>query len=481
MLFNVGGVIVPLVAALVAVPILIANLGLARFGVLALMHAAIGYIGILDMGLGSALIYKLSPMVADKSNQSLANLWMRSSLVAVLILGSIAMIAVFIASSYVSEFMTGSHMDVIEETRWSVRFLALSIPGVLVTAVLSGILSAHQRFDEINKVRIPIGVLSYLGPALASIWVPNLYSAALILLTVRLAAATAHFYQCRRIVPDLWSGFPTVSVTALKPLIQFGSWLAVSNVVGPIMVYLDRFYIGAVLSVDHVSWYVTPYEVATKIQLVPAAVLPVIFPVLVANWSRSEAAAGRTGLAVAGLMAVVCAVPSVVLTVFAPQLLGAWLGPEFLGESVVVLHFLTAGVLINCVAQVFLVQIQAIGRTDVIAKFHVGELVGYLIALSFLTQWFGIVGVALAWTLRVFLDGWLLCWRACVDLPYVQKIEYWKIYLGSVVLALVLGSLAYVDSLAIRSLVLLVPLPFMWIFRTNLLRLSATYFSGKLR
>ena len=36
------------------------------------------------------------------------------------------------------------------------------------------------------------------------------------------------------------------------------------------MVYLDRFVIGAVISVTAVAYYATPYEIVTKIGIIPA-------------------------------------------------------------------------------------------------------------------------------------------------------------------------------------------------------------------
>ena len=45
--------------------------------------------------------------------------------------------------------------------------------------------------------------------------------------------------------------------------------MTVSNVVGPIMVYLDRFLIGALLPMAAVTQYVTPYEVVTKLTVIP--------------------------------------------------------------------------------------------------------------------------------------------------------------------------------------------------------------------
>ena len=52
---NVVGQVVPMLAAVIAIPILIDHLGASRFGVLTLAWAAIGYFNLFDLGLGRAL------------------------------------------------------------------------------------------------------------------------------------------------------------------------------------------------------------------------------------------------------------------------------------------------------------------------------------------------------------------------------------------------------------------------------------------
>jgi O-antigen/teichoic acid export membrane protein len=44
------------------------------------------------------------------------------------------------------------------------------------------------------------------------------------------------------------------------------------------MVYADRFLIGSILPLAAVAYYATPYEVATKLLIVPSALVGVMFP-----------------------------------------------------------------------------------------------------------------------------------------------------------------------------------------------------------
>ena len=70
---NVAGQAVPLVAALVAIPWLIRGLGADRFGVLTLAWAAIGYFGLVDLGLGRALTHAVATRLgSDREDELVA-------------------------------------------------------------------------------------------------------------------------------------------------------------------------------------------------------------------------------------------------------------------------------------------------------------------------------------------------------------------------------------------------------------------------
>jgi O-antigen/teichoic acid export membrane protein len=101
--------------------------------------------------------------------------------------------------------------------------------------------------------------------------------------------------------------------------------------------------------------------------------------------------------------------PITVLTViFAYQGLKMWLGEAFAQHSASVLQWLAVGVLINCMSVVAAAVVQGYGRPDIAAKFHMLEMPLYVIVLWPMLHWYGIVGAAIAWTMRVTLDFVLL-------------------------------------------------------------------------
>ena len=69
-------------------------------------------------------------------------------------------------------------------------------------------------------------------------------------------------------------------------------------------------------------------------------------------------------------------------------------------------------VFFNALAQIPFAQIQAYGKSRVTAVIHLIELIPYLIILFYLVKNYGLVGAAIAWSIRVISDYIILAWCA---------------------------------------------------------------------
>src|SRR5262249_42283509 len=159
-----------------------------------------------------------------------------------------------------------------------------------------------------------------------------------------------------------------LSNTLVSPLLRYGSWLTVTNVISPLMATLDRFLIGVILPMASVAYYVTPFEIVTKLWVIPTAVLGVLFPAFATTFTANRA---RTGGPIdRALGAVLLAVfpATLVLTCFAHEGLQLWINAEFSRAGAAILQWLAVGVLINCAGQVFYTTLQGVGRPDLTAR-----------------------------------------------------------------------------------------------------------------
>lgn len=447
--WNLIGQLAPLVAAFFAMPVLVSVLGIHRFGVLTLAWVVIGYFSLFDFGIGRALTKAVADRLGGGQMAEISALiW--SALAIMMLLGVCGAAVVGALSPWLVRRVLEIPFALHAETLNTFLLLAASLPIVITTAGLRGVLEAYQRFDLINLIRIPMGLFTFLGPLLVLPFSNNLALVVAVLIIGRLLAWVVHLAFCFHVVPELRRRV-VVRRDLLGPLFRFGGWLTISNVVGPVIVYLDRFLIGAVLSVAAVGYYTAPYEIVTKFLLIPAALTAVLFPAfaagLVANPERTR------GLFVRGVKVIFLLLfpLALVFVTFAHEGLQLWLGPEFALNGGRVLQWLAAGLFVNSLAQVALTMAQAAGRPDLAAKLHLVELPLYLIVLWLLTTRMGIEGAAVAWTLRAGVDMVFLFWFVMGILPAFAKTAY--IMLAVLLLSLlVLLVAAFLTGMLIKAL-----------------------------
>lgn len=402
-LWNLAGQIAPLLAAVLAIPVLIKGLGVDRFGVLTLAWIVIGYFSLFDLGLGRALIKLVSEKLGAGRPEEIPELvW--TALVLMSLLGIVGAGVTLVLTSWLVTDILKIPSELQAETAVSFRLLAWSVPVVILTAGLRGVLEAYQRFDLVNLVRVPLGMLAFLAPVAVLPFSNRLDAMVTVLLGLRLLFCVIHVLLCERVVPELFRRF-SYSSRHVRPMIGFGGWMTVSNIVGPLMAYVDRFVIGSFLGMAAVAYYVTPYEVITKLIAIPGALVGVLFPAFSASFVGDRAR--TTSLFSAGVRWVFLAMfPAVLLaTVFANEGLRFWLSGDFAQNSTAILQWLAAGVLLNGLANIPFAFIQSAGRADLTAKLHLIELPFYFLGLWVsMSQW-GLVGAAAAWTLRAGIDA----------------------------------------------------------------------------
>lgn len=407
-LLNIVGQGAPAFLGLVTVPIMVRGLGVPAFGAYSLAWVVLGYLSLVDLGLGRATTYSVADALARGTDDSIRGL-VSSSLrtQAILGVGGSLLLAALVPWLVDHLFQVAPTLQ--STVRAGLYFLAASLPVTLLSASLSGVLEAHRRFDILNAIRTPTS-LAVLGlPAATVLLGGGFLGAVLALITARVFGTVALSIAANQLLPPSTAGRHVPPTQSIKQLLGFGGWITVSNIVSPLMVYSDRFVIGSQIGLSAVAHYSAPFDVVTRLSLIPSSLVSVLFP----EFTRSSAALNvasperlilrstRALLFSLGLLVVV-SIPLI------PLGLTLWLGADFAAASTWPARLLLLGVLINSIAWVPLAYLQGSGHPHVTARIHLVELPAYLIMLWTLTSAWGITGTALAWLVRVALDTTIL-------------------------------------------------------------------------
>jgi O-antigen/teichoic acid export membrane protein len=391
----------PMFVALLTIPRVVAGLGVDRFGLLTLVWAIIGYFSLFDLGIGRATIRLVAEYRAQERTAELRTV-VKTALAATAVLGVFGSLILVLTTPLLVARLLPANSPLTGEALHCFYAMAVAVPFISLTATLRGLLEVQQRFKLVNQIQIAMGFFTYLGPLISLQFFPGLFPVVVLLAGARILICGIFWLVTWPTTPA--SEHSRFDRAVLRRLLVMGGWLTVTNVVSPIIVYSDRFFIGSTISLQAVSYYATTFEAVYRLTVFSSAAAQVLYPALSTFVALDRQKVVR--LLEMGTLAISAAVfPAVVVIVlFASQLLTLWLGAEFASHSGFVLRALAIGVMVNMCAQVPMVLLLGAEKAGWVARLHLLEFVIYIPTLYFTVKLFGINGVAVLWLLRSSLD-----------------------------------------------------------------------------
>jgi O-antigen/teichoic acid export membrane protein len=406
--FNFAGQILPLLAGVALIPYIVRGLGTDRFGILGIIWVIFGYFSLMDLGMGRATTKYLAEWLAKGETEKISEMvW--SSVLLQLLLGVVGGAIIALLAPFFVERVLKTPAELVDEVRTAFYILAVAMPTVLTINGLRAVLEGCHRFDITNLLRIPASMLAFVIPAAAIGSGLKLPGIVLWMTIFRFGFTVAHGFFCVRVLPSL-KVRPKLRPSTLVPLLSFGGWVTASNLINPVLISMDRFLIGSILSVGMVGFYTAPFEAATKLWMIPASLMTTVYP------ACSALGMGQRGnlqtLYSRSIKYIFCALAPVSLTLvlFAKPIIKVWLGQDFVDKSAAPLQILAVGVFINCFAHVPYCFMQALGRPDTAAKLFLCELLPYGLLAWWMIGHYGIAGAAAAWSIRTAIEVFLLLW-----------------------------------------------------------------------
>ena len=312
-----------MLAALVAIPILVHRLGADRFGVLTISWMIAGYFGLFDFGLGRALTKAMAQELSLGRDAKAAELFW-TSLVMMLTLGVAAGISLAMIAPWLTRGALKIPLTLQSETLAGFYVIAIGLPILVTASALRAALAAASRFDLLNLIRTPSGIMSFVAPVLMLPFTHNLGWLIGALIANRAASWAIYFAAIFRAFPGLRSNL-TIDLACILPLLGFGAWITLSSVITPLMVYLDRILIGSLMSMAALAAYSVPMEIVSKSFILPVAISGVMFPAFARSFAAApEELAPLFARSLKLVALILCPVCAAVVT-FAPQIMWFWI------------------------------------------------------------------------------------------------------------------------------------------------------------
>ena len=403
-IYNLLGYGVPMLFALFLIPRLINGLGIEKFGILNLAWMVIGYFSFFDFGIGRSLTKIVAEKIGLSQESEIPSLFWTSLFLMFAASLFAGLVLIFFIPSLINIFNISTNM----RTDALITFYALaaSIPIVSTTAGLRGVLEAYQKFALINVIRVILGIFTFLGPLLVLIFTTSLYWIVVFLIFIRIIIWLLYLLNCFKVNKNLIS--VRLDFQSIKPVLKFSIWISIANIVGPIIAYSDRFLIGVLLSAAAITFYATPYEIITKLLLIPSSLAGVLFPLFSATYFKSvEKSKKILERGIKFIFLILYPIIFIIIS-FSYEGMELWLGAKFAYNSYLVLQFLSIGILMNSISLIPNNFFQGIGKPKIPTLINLIELPFYIGVMWFAINKGGITGAALTYMIMATLDAILM-------------------------------------------------------------------------
>lgn len=397
-LLNLAGTLIPILVALLTIPPLISGLGQEKFSLLLLMFAIVGYMSLFDMGVGRALTYEISKRQNSPDDE--IGSFIKAGLIIVLASTFLGVVFVLFFALKILPNWYDLNAEIFRDAQSAFLIISICILPTTITAGLRGALEGLNRFLQSNINRAFIGISIFSLPYISYKFIgDSLTPIAILLLIARSLVMLMALWQ----LYDKLATKTSDIIGKAKTLFSYGIWVAMASMIGPFMIYGDRFMLGGIIDVESVTYYATPQEFLVKLLIIPGAFASALFHNFSTNANKRKFLIDQSAKYKKLILLIM--IPLVLILSLASNfLLEFWLGKDFAEKAHIPTIIMLIGVVWNSVSLVSFTTLSSLKYVRFITLIRVIELLIFVFTFWILTNNFGIIGAAIAWSTRTFID-----------------------------------------------------------------------------
>jgi O-antigen/teichoic acid export membrane protein len=382
------------------VPFIIGHIGLANFGLWALVNGLFGTMGLLDAGLAPTLTKKSAELLARDDRESL-NQTASGILTLYLGAGGISCIILCVLAVFARRVF---HIpaESIDTFRLILVIVAVQLAISFPLSTWSGITAGLQDYHVSSAIALVINLLKFLAIVILLRMGFGLLSLIWLGLVASCLGGIASMVWIKYRLPALRLRPSFRYLNQIGELGRFSGSMFIWGVAGRVVMESDRIIIGFFLPMTAVG----VYEIGLRICNYSKNVLYPVFTFLpaAADLSARNETERLQGLYLIGTkyFALLYAFVASGLLLFGRQFIHLWMGPGF-DTSVVILFILLAGNIYQSQNVVAHVLLPGMGRLRVFTWIMAAyPILNLSLSVIFIQLW-GLLGVALATTATYFL------------------------------------------------------------------------------
>jgi len=328
-LFNYLAVFSITIIRLAAMPVIVHGLGNDRFGIYAAIMSIVGYVGLLDLGIGMSLTKFVAEYDAKKDHASLAE-FLSTALLLYIGLGAIG--AAILAGG--CGLLVRQFLQIPEalwpEARLVVWITAVSLFNGLTLGIFGNLLNGLQRQDISRTIGIANTLVTYGGAIVLIHLGLGLVGFVLFSAVMDLLSFVVQMGIAKRLVPSLPFVPRTFRLQRMRQILNFSFAMFINQLAVRNMGSLDKIVLGFFLPIANVTFYSIGFTVTSFCFRVPAAAVLASMPAASELQAKDRMEAVQElvlrGIKYTGALAVPV---FTVVGILAPALVRLWMGDGY--------------------------------------------------------------------------------------------------------------------------------------------------------
>lgn len=374
-------------------PFIVHRLGNTAYGVWVLLASLVGYMGLLDLGIRSAVTRYVARFHAlgedgDASRIVSAGLGLFTllGLAAVLIAAVLAVLVDRIFNIPASLVGTARYVFVVG---------GVTVGASLVFGVFGGVVAAMQRFDINSGLEVAVGLLRAALVVIALLAGQGLAGLATIQLACTIVGGVGSWWVARRVYPQLRGTFAGWHRAYVRQIFSFSAYLSILHWSGSLIFEADSLVIGAFLPVGRITFFAIAASLTNYARNVISGISQTAAPRASAMDAGGSHEDLRDVVLRLGRVATLVILPiTITFLLRGATFIRLWMGTEYAAPSGQVLWILSVALSFAAARQVAMSTIVGINQHRILVPFYVAEALINLGLSVYLIGFLGLAGVA---------------------------------------------------------------------------------------
>lgn len=326
---NITWFVLNAIVGLWYTPYLIANLGVAVYGLIPLASSITNYLTLITSGFNSAVSRFLQIELGKDDTEAANRIFNTSVAGALFIFGLIIPVAILL-SSFASRILNvpiGHEQD----AQWLVLLTMLSFGLTFFSSSFAISSFANHRFDlrlVLNVVRlfVQMGLLVLLFSVLS----PKLWQVGLGIFLSAFVYLSGHYALSQRLTPFLKIKLKLFDFSKMKQMLKFSGWVLVNQLGALLFLSIDLIVANLIFGATAAGRYGAVLIFSALLRSLVGTISAVFDPIVFTLFAQNNLAGmARFSNMTVKFMGLVIALPIGLIGGLAKPLLIVWLGPEY--------------------------------------------------------------------------------------------------------------------------------------------------------